>query len=150
MQWAGRRWISVENLWYVRNEHSMGYPHAHAARDGKVKSTGCPHGVRLQNQVSLPTDIPEDREILEFSDGHYVVSVANATPILDFDNDGDLEADDRQIVLATGSIAPEPMALIPEGSDPVILIGPETPVTNLDFGNMSVRTYWYQTYETIP
>ena len=38
----------------------MGYPHAHAARDGKVKSTGCPHGVRLQNQVSLPTDIPED------------------------------------------------------------------------------------------
>ena len=80
----------------------------------------------------------------------YAVSVANATPILDFDNDGDLEVDDRQIVLATGSIAPEPMALIPEGSDPVILIGPETPVTNLDFGNMSVRTYWYQTYETIP
>lgn len=79
----------------------------------------------------------------------YAVSVANATPILDFDNDGDLEADDRQIVLATGSIAPEPMALIPEGSDPVILIGPETPVTDLNFGNLLVRTYWYQTYETI-
>lgn len=45
---------------------------------------------------------------------------------------------------------PEPIALIPDGSDPIILIGPEMPVTGLDFGNISVLTYWYQTYETVP
>jgi type IV pilus assembly protein PilY1 len=79
----------------------------------------------------------------------YVVSVVNATPILDFDNDGDLDVTDRPKALATGSIAPEPIALVPDGADPIILIGPETPVSDLNFGNRLVRTYWYQTYDTI-
>jgi type IV pilus assembly protein PilY1 len=78
----------------------------------------------------------------------YVVFVQDATPALDFDNDGVLEKIDRHTLLATGSIAPEPIALIPDGADPIILIGPETPVSDLNFGNRTVRTYWYQTYET--
>ncbi|MDP6264965.1 MAG: hypothetical protein QGG98_06940 [Pseudomonadales bacterium] len=69
---------------------------------------------------------------------------------MDLDNDSDWDKADRSITLATGSIAPEPIALIPDGSDPIILIGPEMPVTGLDFGNISVLTYWYQTYETVP
>jgi type IV pilus assembly protein PilY1 len=80
----------------------------------------------------------------------YVVSVANATPVLDFDNDGDLEKDDRQIILSTLSIAPEPIALMPEDAEPIVLIGPESPLSGLSFGDRMVRTYWYQTYETIP
>ena len=82
------------------------------------------------------------KEILSFDYGQrhkkelkHVVSVVNATPILDFDNDGDLDASDRPKVLATGSIAPEPIALVPDGADPIILIGPETPVSDLNFGN---------------
>ncbi len=42
-----RRWISVGNRWSVRDEQSTGFPHVHPARDGGVKSTGCPHGDRL-------------------------------------------------------------------------------------------------------
>ena len=45
---GGRRWISVGNRWYVRYEHSTDFPHGHLARDGGVKSTACPHGVRLK------------------------------------------------------------------------------------------------------
>jgi len=34
---------------------------------------------------------------------------------MDLDNDSDWDKADRSITLATGSIAPEPIALIPDG-----------------------------------
>ena len=74
----------------------------------------------------------------------YVVSAVDAVPMLDMDEDGDEEKNDRSSNLATSSIAPEPFALIPDGADPLILIGPETPLDDLEFGSLSIRTYWYQ------
>ncbi len=74
----------------------------------------------------------------------YLVSVVDATPVIDHDNDADKDKQDRSKNLSTSSIAPEPFALIPDDSEPLILIGPETPLDGLDFGNLSVRTYWYQ------
>jgi|TARA_B100002003_G_scaffold247265_1_gene278468 type IV pilus assembly protein PilY1 len=74
----------------------------------------------------------------------YVVSVVDGVPLLDVDEDGDKDKTDRSLTLSTSSIAPEPFALVPETGDPIILVGPETPVEDLDFGNLSVRTYWYQ------
>ncbi|MBV1878159.1 MAG: VWA domain-containing protein [Pseudomonadales bacterium] len=80
----------------------------------------------------------------------YAVSVFDATPIVDNDDDDVLSKSDRSVTLATGSIAPEPIALIPDGVDPLILIGPETPISGLNFGDLTVRTYWYQNYEVLP
>ncbi len=50
---VGRRWISVVNLW-ATGMLSIGLPYVQAARDGGVKSTGCPYGVRLYNIQTFP------------------------------------------------------------------------------------------------
>ena len=53
-----RQWISVVNLCSM----NTGFPHVHPARDGGMKSTGCPHGVRssmAKKGAFLPTDITE-------------------------------------------------------------------------------------------
>ncbi|NOY63548.1 MAG: VWA domain-containing protein [Gammaproteobacteria bacterium] len=74
----------------------------------------------------------------------YVVSVFDATPTLDMDNDGDKQKDDRETTLKRGGIPPEAVALFPENSPPVVVVGTETPVDDIDFDDLSIRTYWLE------
>jgi len=75
----------------------------------------------------------------------YVLDVLNGQAALNLDEQGadhELTEDDRSKELAHGGIPPEPAALITEEGDPVILVGPEQPLDDLEFGNLTNRTYW--------
>lgn len=72
----------------------------------------------------------------------YVLDLLTGEPTLDLDNDGDIDEDDRSKDLKHGGISPEPTVLITEQGDPIILVGPQQPLKEFDFGNLTVRTYW--------
>jgi len=77
----------------------------------------------------------------------YVVNVLDGTPTVNLDtvvtdDDDNLTIEDRTVTLKRGGIPPKPTVLF--APDPVVLIGPETPLTELNFGSLSQRTYWLQ------
>ncbi len=75
----------------------------------------------------------------------YVVNLKDATPVLNFDTaDNGLTKADRVATLTRGGIPPSPTALITEDGSPTILIGPETPVDDINFGSLFGRIYWRQ------
>ena len=46
---------------------NTGFPHVHPAKDGRVKSTGCPHEISssmAKKGAFLPTDIAEEPQVL--------------------------------------------------------------------------------------
>ncbi len=74
----------------------------------------------------------------------YLVSVFDATPRENLDETGDdqqLIAEDRSKELHRGGVPPEPKALFPDGSDPIVLIGTEKS-PDFDFGKLTNRTFW--------
>lgn len=73
----------------------------------------------------------------------YVVSVKDATPSGDRDNDGDTDKDDRVILLNHGNIPSQPVVVDTEDSPPVVMVGTE-PIEGVDSGKQVVRTYWYE------
>ncbi len=77
----------------------------------------------------------------------YVVSVLDGSPVLDVDEDGDIDLNDREKDLAHGGIPPEPAALITENG-PTVLVGPEQPISP-DFSDLTVRTFWMDRSEDL-
>jgi len=74
----------------------------------------------------------------------YVVNLTDATPSLDLNDDGTIGAADRSNPLTRGGIPPEPTVLFPpDGSDGVVLIGPEK-LDGLDINVSYVKSYWRQ------
>lgn len=74
----------------------------------------------------------------------YVVNLYDATPTVNLASaaGSTLTKADRTVELKRGGIPPKPTVLIlPE---PVVLVGPETPLKNMPFGDLSTRTFWYQ------
>ncbi|MBF0453999.1 MAG: VWA domain-containing protein [Magnetococcales bacterium] len=78
----------------------------------------------------------------------YLMNICNASPISDLDpaqdpdNPSLLVKEDRSRTLRRGGIAPEPSILLPAGSSPVVLVGPEQPISDIPFANLLKRTYW--------
>ncbi len=81
----------------------------------------------------------------------YVVSVLDGSPTSNLDRQGDdenLEKTDRVTELNHGGIPPEAIALFPSdvnnanGIKPIVLIGPENALKDLDFGDLTKRTFW--------
>jgi type IV pilus assembly protein PilY1 len=126
--------------WFITLEH-----------DGeKVLS----NSVTVNNQVIFSTYTPETSVTActasEGTGRTYVVSVFNGRPTVNFDlivsSDPDnLTKDDRVVTLQRGGIPPEATVLF--APDPVILIGPEMPLSDVPFGDIAQRTYWYQDEE---
>ena len=58
--------------------------------------------------------------------GHvFVLNAINGNAAMDLNDDGTIDADDKEKLLGSGAIPPSPKILFPEGSSPTILIGPE-------------------------
>ncbi len=83
----------------------------------------------------------------------YVVSAFDGSPVMDLDgsesgtnnnNRDDLTKEDRSKDLKHGGIPPEPAALISEDGVPVLLVGPEQPLDDFDFGKLTARTWWQE------
>lgn len=80
----------------------------------------------------------------------YVMSIFDATPTLNLDGIGTIEnlvISDRERTLDHGGIPPEPAILFPPGSDPIILVGPEQPVSELRVQELTQRTFWRESAE---
>jgi type IV pilus assembly protein PilY1 len=123
--------------WYITLEHS----------GEKVLS----NSVTVNNQVIFSTYTPEapaaSCTASEGTGRTYVVSVFNGRPTINFDllvnsDPNNLTKDDRLVTLQRGGIPPEATVLF--APDPVVLIGPEMPLSDLPFGDIAQRTYWYQ------
>ena len=71
----------------------------------------------------------------------YVMDVANGRPTIDLDGDGVLTVDDRKRDLSVNGIAPGVAGII-TGEGGVIAVGPEQPLPEFDFGQLTQRTYW--------
>jgi len=109
------------------------------------------NSVTVNNQVIFSTYTPEPAAAActasEGSGRTYVVSVYNGRPTVNFDllvnsDPNNLTKDDRVVTLQRGGIPPEATVLF--APDPVVLIGPEMPLSDLPFGDIAQRTYWYQ------
>lgn len=74
----------------------------------------------------------------------YAVNLRDGSPVLDLDEDGVYanSKQDRSRILENGGIPPSPALLLPEEGEPILLVGPTQPVEDLDFGELSSRTYW--------
>ncbi len=70
----------------------------------------------------------------------YAVSVLDGSPTIDMNDDGVIDADDRETELDQGGIPPEPAALITEDG-PTVLVGPEQPIKP-EWGDLTQRTFW--------
>lgn len=74
----------------------------------------------------------------------YAVSAFDATPSLDMNNDSHFSKEDREAILDRGGIPPEPTALFPKDSVPVLIIGTEQPIQGLDMLSGTRPTYWHR------
>ncbi|MBF0446684.1 MAG: VWA domain-containing protein [Magnetococcales bacterium] len=97
------------------------------------------------------TPIESDTQTCQAQQGvsrFYLMNICNAEPVANLDPAGDendpsiLVVEDRSRTLKRGGIAPEPSVLFPAGSDPVVLVGPEQPISDIPFANLLKRTYW--------
>jgi type IV pilus assembly protein PilY1 len=77
----------------------------------------------------------------------YAVSSFDATPVVDVDSSTTFTKSDRSINLVHGGIPPAPSVLYPKDSAPLVLVGTEIPVPDLNFGDLVVPTYWYEDTE---
>jgi type IV pilus assembly protein PilY1 len=109
------------------------------------------NSVTVNNQVIFSTYTPEaSGSSCTASEGTgrtYVVSVFDGRPTVNFDtlvssDPNNLTKEDRVVTLQRGGIPPEATVLF--APDPVVLIGPEMPLSDLPFGDIAQRTYWYQ------
>ncbi|WP_210396388.1 PilC/PilY family type IV pilus protein [Motiliproteus sediminis] len=73
----------------------------------------------------------------------YLVSLFNATPMLDINKDGTTNKDDRVIQLAIGSIPASPTVIDTVDSKPTVWVGPER-LDEVDTDVESIRTYWIE------
>lgn len=77
----------------------------------------------------------------------YLMNALTANPNLDLNNSGSIDASDRSRTLRAASIPPSPKILFPAESDrPLVLVGPEQPLGDLDLGVLSEwrKVYWYE------
>jgi len=80
----------------------------------------------------------------------YVFHLINAKAVADLDEDNSLEdTQDRSKTLASGNIPPSPKVLFPEDGAPTVLIGPEQPLQNVDFGLIKDWTQIYRRPEDV-
>jgi len=78
----------------------------------------------------------------------YVVSVLDARPTINLDESNSaLTKEDRSVTLKRGGIPSSPTVLLPDDAPPSIVIGPETPLNDFDFGRLSGRLYWREVGE---
>lgn len=118
--------------------------------DGE-KSLATP--VVINNQVIFTTyepAVPDDATCTAVAGlGRvYLMSALNANPTEDLDASGTLEKGDRARELKAASIPPSPKVLFPEESEqPLVLIGPEQPLTDINLGLSAdwKKVYWYET-----
>ncbi|PVZ70450.1 PilC/PilY family type IV pilus protein [Pelagibaculum spongiae] len=76
----------------------------------------------------------------------YAFSVDTGAPVIDVDGDLSIapDTDDRRLSLASQVIPPAPTVLFPDGGDPVVLVGGEKVLDDLDFGPLGQRTFWIE------
>ena len=74
----------------------------------------------------------------------YAVNLLDATPAADLNPDGELDVSDRAEYMVRGGIPPEPTIIFPpDGSDPVVLVGPEI-FDSLELSVGLQKTFWRQ------
>ncbi len=73
----------------------------------------------------------------------YVLRVSNATPTIDFNNDGVLNEDDRSETLNTGSIVDEPVMVFTGDGGGTTFLGTEKGSLSIGTDRV-IRTFWYQ------
>ena len=74
-----------------------------------------------------------------------MVHLTSSSAVADLDEDGSLEdTQDRSKTLASGNIPPSPKVLFPEDGAPVVLVGPEQPLENVDLGLVDEWTQIYR------
>ncbi|MBF0132519.1 MAG: hypothetical protein HQL75_08040 [Magnetococcales bacterium] len=80
----------------------------------------------------------------------YLIDLCDATALIDFSTSELLDSatqegattDHRKTTLNRPGLQPEPSIVMPEGSNPIVLVGPEKPISALPFSNPVVRTFW--------
>jgi len=105
--------------------------------------------ITVNNQVIFTTYVPKKASAVcttAIGGGRvYVVDVRNGKPKLDLDGkggEGALTESDRGKDLVHGGIPPEPAALFTEEGNPIILVGPEQPLNDINLSSDAIRTYW--------
>lgn len=78
----------------------------------------------------------------------YVLNVFDGSPTVDLNGsgDGNMTKEDRNRELKHGGIPPAAAALISEEGVPVVLVGPEQPLEELKFGQLTQKTWWQEVH----
>ncbi|WP_207063343.1 PilC/PilY family type IV pilus protein [Motiliproteus sp. SC1-56] len=120
--------------WYLRMENT----------GEKVLSSS----TTIQNQIVFTTYEPSTPETGSCNPARgtsraYLVSLFDATPMRDINNDASTTKDDRVIQLQIGSIPATPTVIDTLESKPTVWVGPER-LDQVDTNVESVRTYWIE------
>ena len=120
--------------WYLRMENS-----------GEKVLAG---SATIQNQVVFTTYEPTPSSggtcnATQGTSRAYLVSLFDASPMLDIDGNGSTNAADRVIQLQIGSIPATPTVIDTLDSKPTVWVGPER-LDQVDTDVEAVRTYWIE------
>lgn len=108
--------------------------------------------ITINNQVVFTTYRPEQSshacETAVGGGAVYAMEVHSGRPTIDLAGDGLLQVsnEDRSVALNHGGIPPEPSSLFTEDG-PIVLVGPEQPLDELKFGDLTQKTYWIEKAE---
>ncbi len=106
----------------------------------------------VNNQVVFTTYRPDQSshacETAVGGGAVYAMEVRSGRPTIDLAGDGILQVsnEDRSVKLNHGGIPPEPSSLFTEDG-PIVLVGPEQPLDELMFGDLTQKTYWIEKAE---
>ncbi|MEH6650223.1 MAG: PilC/PilY family type IV pilus protein [Motiliproteus sp.] len=120
--------------WYLRMENS-----------GEKVLAG---SATIQNQIVFTTYEPSSQATgtcnpTQGTSRAYLVSLFDASPMLDIDGNGSTNSADRVIQLQIGSIPATPTVIDTLASKPTVWVGPER-LDQVDTDVESVRTYWIE------
>ncbi len=111
--------------------------------------------VTINNQLLFTTYLPAGDggpcQPAAGSGAIYVLDVFDGSPTINLSSTGGddgaaLNKDDRSRILKHGGIPPSAAALISEEGVPVVLVGPEQPLDELDFGQLTKKTWWQEVH----
>ena len=108
----------------------------------------------LNGQIVFTTYLPDVSNVSACSAAVgggrvYAIDAIYGDPVVDLDTSTaatELELTDRFTKLNSPGIPPRATALIPTdgGGSPTLIVGLEQPITDLNFGELSRKTFWYE------
>ena len=136
--------LSSASGWYIHLRNTDG---------SYVGEKSLSEAVTFQNMLMFTTflPVPPTANLCQVNQGNgyfYLIHTCDATPVFDFTtgeiSTGTITVEQRKQLLKRGGIPPAPTIVMPQGTDPIVLVGPEKPIDKVPFSNPLSRTFWTQ------